>query len=70
MKTALVIIDLQQGSFTAAVPKYDADGLVTRLNVLAGAVRAIGGRSSSFSMTDRRAIRIVPISRGGGCCPR
>lgn len=43
MKTALVIIDLQQGSFTPDIPRYDASGLVTRLNGLADAVRARGG---------------------------
>jgi len=43
MKTALVIIDLQQGSFTPDIPRYDADGLVGRLNGLADAVRARDG---------------------------
>jgi nicotinamidase-related amidase len=43
MKHALVIIDMQQGSFTPAAPKYDADGLIGRLNRLAEAVRRAGG---------------------------
>jgi nicotinamidase-related amidase len=43
MKTALVIIDLQQGSFTPDIPRYDPGGLVTRLNSLADAVRARDG---------------------------
>ena len=43
MKTALVIIDLQQGSFTPDIPRYDVDGLVRRLNSLADAVRARDG---------------------------
>jgi nicotinamidase-related amidase len=43
MKTALIIIDLQQGSFTPAAPKHDADGLVRRLNSLANGVRTTGG---------------------------
>ena len=43
MACALIIIDLQQGSFTPASPKHDADGLVNRLNTLADAVRAVGG---------------------------
>ncbi len=43
MKTALVIIDLQQGSFTPDIPRYDAGGLVGRLNSLADAVRARDG---------------------------
>jgi nicotinamidase-related amidase len=43
MKTALVIIDLQQGSFTPDIPRYDASGLVGRLNGLADAVRARDG---------------------------
>jgi nicotinamidase-related amidase len=43
MKTALVIIDLQQGSFTPRSARHDALGLVDRLNKLAGAVRSAGG---------------------------
>jgi len=37
--SALIIIDMQVGSFTAATPRHDADGLVARLNTLAGRVR-------------------------------
>jgi nicotinamidase-related amidase len=43
MTDALLIIDMQQGSFGAATPRHDAAGLVGRLNRLAGAVRATGG---------------------------
>jgi nicotinamidase-related amidase len=43
MTQALIIIDMQRGSFTDAAPKHDADGLVKRLNVLADAVRAANG---------------------------
>ncbi|MBI3707348.1 MAG: cysteine hydrolase [Proteobacteria bacterium] len=43
MKTALIVIDMQQGSFTSATPRYDADGLVKRLNRLADAVRSADG---------------------------
>jgi nicotinamidase-related amidase len=43
MKTALIIIDMQQGSFTPAAAKHDADGLVRRLNRLANAVRVADG---------------------------
>jgi nicotinamidase-related amidase len=43
MKTALVIIDLQQGSFTPDIPRYDPSGLVARLNDLADAVRGRDG---------------------------
>jgi nicotinamidase-related amidase len=43
MPHALIIIDMQQGSFTPATPKHDADGLVDRLNRLAEAARATGG---------------------------
>ena len=39
MKDALIIIDMQQGSFTPATPRYDAAGLIARLNRLAHAVR-------------------------------
>ena len=43
MSTALIIIDMQQGSFTKASPRHDAAGLVQRLNRLADSVRAGGG---------------------------
>jgi nicotinamidase-related amidase len=43
MKCALIIIDLQQGSFTDATPRHDAAGLVKRLNSLAGVARSKGG---------------------------
>lgn len=43
MKHALIVIDMQQGSFTEAAPRHDAEGLVDRLNGLADAVRAKDG---------------------------
>ena len=43
MKTALVIIDMQEGSFTPRTTRHDTSGLVERLNTLAGAVRSAGG---------------------------
>jgi nicotinamidase-related amidase len=41
--SALLIIDMQQGSFTDEVSRYDAAGLVERLNALAARVRAADG---------------------------
>ena len=43
MTHALIIIDMQQGSFVDAPPKHDAAALLARLNKLAAAVRAVGG---------------------------
>ena len=43
MTDALIIIDMQRGSFGPATPRHDAAGLVGRLNRLAGAVRSTGG---------------------------
>ena len=43
MTDALIVIDMQQGSFGPATPRHDAAGLVGRLNRLADAVRADGG---------------------------
>jgi nicotinamidase-related amidase len=40
---ALIIIDMQQGSFTEASPRYEAAALVERLNALAARVRLAGG---------------------------
>ena len=43
MRTALIIIDMQEGSFTPRSVRHDAIGLIERLNRLSGRVRAAGG---------------------------
>ena len=43
MKTALIIVDMQQGSFTDASARHDAAGLIVRLNNLSRRVRTAGG---------------------------
>lgn len=43
VKDALVVIDMQRGSFTPEARRHDAAGLVERLNRLAAAVRAAHG---------------------------
>jgi hypothetical protein len=43
MTDALIVIDMQQGSFGPETPRYDSAGLVTRLNRLAREVRTDGG---------------------------
>lgn len=43
MRTALIVIDMQEGSFASQTPRHDAEGLVGRLNRLAERVRAAGG---------------------------
>jgi nicotinamidase-related amidase len=43
VRQALIIIDMQRGSFTEAAPKHDAAGLVGRLNRLARSVRQANG---------------------------
>jgi len=43
MRTALIVVDMQQGSFTSRSPRHDAEGLVWRINGLAERVRASGG---------------------------
>lgn len=43
MRTALIIIDMQIGSFTEDTPRYDATNIVKRLNNLANRVRQAGG---------------------------
>ena len=37
---ALLIIDMQKGSFTAATPRFDTPGVVSRINEIAEAFRA------------------------------
>jgi nicotinamidase-related amidase len=41
--TALLVIDMQVGSFTTETPRFDADGVVGRINALARAVRESDG---------------------------
>ena len=43
MTDALIVIDMQQGSFGPTSPRHDAAGLVGRLNLLASAIRAANG---------------------------
>ena len=43
MTDALIVIDMQQGSFGPVSPRHDAAGLVGRLNLLASAIRAANG---------------------------
>lgn len=43
MTHALIIIDMQLGSFGPETPRHDADGVVRRLNALAAATRGGGG---------------------------
>lgn len=43
MKTALIIIDMQQGSFTSDQNRHDVDGLIARINTLSSATRRTSG---------------------------
>jgi nicotinamidase-related amidase len=43
MPDALIVIDMQRGSFVDAPAKYDAAGLIGRLNRLAATLRNAGG---------------------------
>ena len=40
---ALLVIDMQVGSFGSESPRHDAEGVVARIHLLTGAVRAAGG---------------------------
>lgn len=42
MRSALIVIDMQEGSFTPRTARHDSAGLVSRLNALAGRLRAAG----------------------------
>ncbi len=39
----LLVIDMQVGLFKGQPPRHDADGVIRRINAVAGAVRAAGG---------------------------
>jgi nicotinamidase-related amidase len=43
MRQALIIVDMQRGSFTPPTARHDTEGLVARLNDLAARVRRAGG---------------------------
>ncbi len=38
-QTALLIIDMQKGSFTSATPRFDTHGVIKRINELASIFR-------------------------------
>lgn len=40
----LLVIDMQNGSFSVETPRYDKMGLVSRINSLSSAIRAEGGK--------------------------
>ena len=42
-RTALLIIDMQVGLFTQETPRHDAEGVVSRINAVARALRQSGG---------------------------
>ena len=44
MKTVLIVIDMQRGSFSPYQERYDTDGLISRINMLAEKVRLSGGK--------------------------
>ncbi len=41
---ALIIIDMQQGSFTAETPRFDTDGVISRINMIAAMYRERGDK--------------------------
>ncbi|UZO81023.1 isochorismatase family protein [Aquimarina sp. ERC-38] len=43
-KSALIIIDMQQGSFTSETPRYDDKGVINRINRLANLFRSLNGK--------------------------
>ena len=42
-QAALLIIDMQKGSFTPETPRYDTQGTVNRINTLAASLRRMNG---------------------------
>ena len=61
MRTALIVIDMQLGSFTPYSARHDTLGTIERINRLAAKVRAHG-------MPARRAIRITRTRPAGTFC--
>lgn len=39
----LLVVDMQVGLFEGHPPRWDTDGVIHRINVVARAVRAVGG---------------------------
>jgi nicotinamidase-related amidase len=65
----LMVIDMQVGLFGEATPRFDAEGVVQRINILANAVRAAGG-SVIFIQHDGQAGGILePDTQGWELLP-
>jgi nicotinamidase-related amidase len=54
---ALLVIDMQVGLFEGDPPRYDAEGVIQRINQVAKAVRGIGGMVVFIQHEDEGALR-------------
>ena len=70
MTDALIVIDMQQGSFGPETPRHDAAGLVSRLNRLAASDPHRRRRGDLHpARRRRRAIRTIPTTPGWHLLP-
>lgn len=62
MGKALLVIDMQKGSFTEETPRYDADGVVIRINSLAKKFRSLGNHVIFIQHDGSKQNDFVPSS--------
>lgn len=59
---ALLVIDMQRGSFTPATPRFDTEGVVNRINRLSAAFRAQGNKVIYIQHDGTKANDFIPGS--------
>jgi nicotinamidase-related amidase len=67
--TAFIVVDMQVGLFEVGAPRYDADGVVNRINAIAAAVRSAGGHVIFIQHDGKRGSSLEPGSNGWELLP-
>ena len=65
----LLVIDMQVGLFESSTPRYDAQGVVQRINNVAEAVRATGGNVIFIQHDDQAGSVLEPHTKGWELLP-
>ena len=69
MSVALLIIDMQVGLFQGDMPRYDAGGVVRRINTVAQAIRGRGGHVIFIQHDGRPGESLEPETAGWEILP-
>lgn len=65
----LMVIDMQVGLFGDATPRFDAQGVIHRINFLAEAVRAVGGKVIFIQHDSEQGSSLEPNTEGWELLP-